>query len=229
VSQENFGSRCGFRDVLSIFPPVFGIGESMTQITVGILVTIAYAWSATVGAPVARADDATTTTAITDDADNGYDFAKGTRYWVLVGAYTQERTGDDQYLASVAVGRGFFFLDNAAIEAQVPVYVAHDDETAGGIGFQALARYHLINIERFSFYADILGGMLWTSDDFPTGGTNFNFTYAGGPGASWRMNHNTFLICGYRFQHVSNGYIEGRDRNPIMNSIGGYVGLTWHF
>ncbi len=157
------------------------------------------------------------------------DFPKGTQSFSLSGAYTQERTGESQYLASLNVARGFYFRDNAAVEVQAPIYFAHDEENASGIGLQAVARYHFFNVKHISFYADILGGILWTSEDFPTGGTEFNFTYAGGPGASFRLYANMQLMTGFRFQHVSNGFIEGRDRNPIMNSLGGYVGLSWLF
>jgi hypothetical protein len=156
-------------------------------------------------------------------------FAKGTQTWTLSGGYTTERTGESTYLANATIARGFYFLDNAAFDVQVPIYFAHDDEIAGGFGLQALARYHFLNVQRFSLYADILGGILWTSDDFPTGGTEFNFTYAGGPGASYRMTEHAHLLAGFRFQHVSNGFIEGRDRNPILNSLGGYVGVMWTF
>jgi hypothetical protein len=69
--------------------------------------------------------------------------------------------------------------------------------------------------------------VLLTTDDFPTGGTAFNFTYAGGPGASYKLREGMVLIGGLRFQHISNGFIDGRDRNPVMNSFGGYVGLSW--
>lgn len=156
--------------------------------------------------------------------------AKGTQSWSLTGGYTQERTGEEESLSNLTISRGYYFLNNVSIEAQVPIYFAHTEtEDAGGFGVQADARWHFLNIQRFSLYADILGGVLWTSEDFPTGGTEFNFTYAGGPGASFRLTDSTYLVAGYRFQHVSNGFIEGRDRNPIMNSLGGYVGVMWTF
>jgi opacity protein-like surface antigen len=156
-------------------------------------------------------------------------FRKGTQTWTLSGAYTQERTGDDQYLAAFTLGRGLYVIDNAALDVQMPIYYAHDEQSAAGIGLQAVARYHFLNINRFSLYGDILGGLLWTSDDFPAGGTELNFTYAAGPGASFQLNERVHIIFGYRFQHISNGFIKGRDRNPIMNSLGGYIGLLWTF
>jgi hypothetical protein len=157
------------------------------------------------------------------------DYVQGTNEWSIAGGYIQERTGNSTYLANVTLTRAVYVLDNTAVGVQVPVYFAHDDENAAGVGIQAMARYHFLNINRFSLFADILGGALYTTDDFPTGGTELNFTYAGGPGADFRLAPHLYLIAGFRFQHVSNGFIEGRDRNPILNSIGGYMGIKWTF
>ena len=154
-------------------------------------------------------------------------FPAGTEYFSLSGAFQNERTGEDTYLATVSAGFGRYFADNAAFEWQIVGYGAHDDEDAIGLGGNALLRYHFLNIDRFSLYGDALAGAFVLSDDFPTGGTALNFTYAGGPGASWRLHDGVYLTGGIRFQHVSNGFIAGRDRNPIFNSFGGYVGLSW--
>jgi hypothetical protein len=68
---------------------------------------------------------------------------------------------------------------------------------------------------------------MYTSDNFPNGGTPFNGTYAGGPGISWRLRDGLHLDTGIRFEHVSNGFYAGRNRNPVFNSFGGYLGLMW--
>jgi hypothetical protein len=73
----------------------------------------------------------------------------------------------------------------------------------------------------------VLVGILFTCDDFPTGGTDINGTYGGGPGISWRLREGLRLDTGLRFEHVSNGFYAGRDKNPIFNSFGGYIGLMW--
>jgi len=154
-------------------------------------------------------------------------FPKGTEYYRLQAAYQNERTGSDQHLGTVAVAAGHYFLDNAAVEFQFLGVYGHDDEDGFGVGINALARYHFINWGRLSLYGDVLGGTFWTSADFPTGGTELNFTYAGGPGLTYKIRDGFYVDGGIRFQHVSNFFIEGRDRNPIFNSFGGYVGLMW--
>jgi hypothetical protein len=160
-------------------------------------------------------------------------FPEGLKGWAYTGGWTQQRDGEDQYLANGTVTYTRYLHDNFAFDWQFIGYYAHDSTNepnttdAPGLGINALARYHLINKGRFSLYGDILGGVLWTSDDFPNGGTELNFTYAGGPGVSWEVKPNVHIVGGLRFQHVSNGFVEGRDRNPIMNSYGGYIGLMF--
>jgi hypothetical protein len=154
-------------------------------------------------------------------------FPKGTQFFSLSAAYQNERTGADIHLAMVTAGFGHYFLDNAAFELQLVGYQAHDEEDALGLGGNALARYHFLNFGAVSIYGDVLAGVFGTTNDFPTGGTCLNFTYAGGPGMDVRLQEGLYLDFGIRFQHVSNAFIEGRDRNPIFNSFGGYVGLMW--
>jgi len=165
--------------------------------------------------------------ATTSESESTAAFPRGTEYYRLQGSYQNERSGADEHLATIGVAAGHYFLDNAAFEFQFLGYNGHDEEDGFGVGINALARYHFINVGRFSLYGDVLGGIFWTSADFPTGGTELNFTYAGGPGLSYRIREGLYLDGGIRFQHVSNFYIQGRDRNPVFNSFGGYVGLMW--
>jgi hypothetical protein len=154
-------------------------------------------------------------------------FPEGMEYFGLHGVYQQERTGKSVAFANITASFGKYLLNNAAVEIQFLGYGTHDEEETIGAGVNALARYHLINIGRFSLYGDVLGGGLVTCDNFPTGGTGLNFTYAGGPGMSFKIKEGLYLDGGIRFQHISNFFIEGRDRNPILNSFGGYIGLMW--
>lgn len=176
--------------------------------------------------PILADDPATQEQPATQKKPNT-DFVKGTETFSLHVNYQNERTGEDIYLAAVTLGWSKYYINNGAIELQVVGYHGHDEEDSLGIGGNILGRYHFLNFGRLSIYGDVLAGLFVMSNDFPTGGTCLNFTYAGGPGLSYRLRDGLFLDGGMRFQHVSNGFIEGRDRNPIFNSVGGYVGLTW--
>jgi len=158
-----------------------------------------------------------------------HNFAAGTKAFTLATEYVRERRDSDIYLANVSAGYGYYFWDNIAFEIHGVGYYAYDDAPAIGGGASILARWHFLNIGRFSLYGDVLGGIMQLDGNFPNGGTHFNFTYQGGPGMAIQLRDSLFLIGGARFEHVSNGFIDGRDRNPIFNSYGGYIGLMWTF
>jgi len=192
-----------------------------------LFVSVATAYAQEPGTPSPATPAPATTPAATPPASTAA-FPKGTEYFTLAAGFQNERNGANEYLASVITGFGRYFWDNAGFELQVVGYHGHDgDDNTVGLGGNALARYHFLNFGRASIYGDVLGGVFLMSDNFPSGGTGFNFTYGGGPGLSWRLRDGLYLDGGLRFQHVSNGFVEGRDRNPIFNSFGGYVGLTW--
>lgn len=157
------------------------------------------------------------------------DLAKGTRTFTLSAGYVRERRDTHINLANAAAGFGLYVLDNVAVEVQVLGYRTFDEEPGAAIGSSLVGRWHFLNIDRFSLFGEVAGGLFQGTEDFPDGGTHFNFTYRGGPGASFKLNDGLYLIGAFNFQHVSNGFIEGRDKNPIFNSFGGHVGLMWTF
>jgi len=157
------------------------------------------------------------------------DFSKGTRAFTLSVEYVRERRNSDINLTYAVAGYGLYVLDNVALEIQGLAYRSYDGEPAPGVGANIVGRWHFVNWDRLSLYADVAGGVLFTGEDFPEGGTPYNFTYRGGPGASWRLNDGLFLMGGMHFQHISNAFIEGRDRNPIFNGFGAYLDLMWTF
>jgi hypothetical protein len=63
-------------------------------------------------------------------------------------------------------------------------------------------------------------GILYTSDEFPPGGTHWNFTQRYGFGAAIRLNRNLFLGISFRNLHVSNGKGFGHPRNPSFDGTG---------
>jgi hypothetical protein len=70
---------------------------------------------------------------------------------------------------------------------------------------------------------------MFASNPVPHEGTDFNFTTRVGLGATHRLNHNTHLIGGARWFHLSNARIHGGDQNPSINGVEWHLGLAWQW
>jgi hypothetical protein len=156
-------------------------------------------------------------------------FVEGARAFTLTGGYQFERTGEDIYLVNTTFSYDHYVYDYVAIGVQGVAYYGYEDEPALGAGLNIMARWHFLNYGKWSMYGDLVGGLFQLDENFPEGGTHFNFTYQAGVGMSLGLTDDLYLMGGLKFVHVSNGFIEGRDRNPVFNSYGGYVGLMWMF
>ena len=178
------------------------------------------------GAPALAADE---TTKPAEPAQPALPFDKGAKAFSLMGGCMVERTGEKEYLANVTAEYTKFVENGVGLGMQGVGYYGYDDEAAIGAGFNVIARWHFLRWERASLFGDILGGVMQLDNNFPDGGTHLNFTYQAGLGGTIQLHDSLHLIGGAKFTHVSNGFIEGRDRNPVFNSYGGYLGLMWTF
>lgn len=164
---------------------------------------------------IARADDLTL-------------FPAGTQTLSTELHYMTEYKGEPESLASVNLGLDWYLVDRAALGLELPVYLAHDEDgNTLGAGLDLVGRYHFLEAGKFTFFGDIGVGVMETADDWPAGGTRLNFTYMAGLGITYQLSQRISLIAGARYQHVSNANIEGRDRNPALNSFGGHIGLLF--
>ena len=109
------------------------------------------------------------------------------------------------------------------------------DDAAGG-GFSLLGRWRFHRGEKLSLYLEGGAGILQTSVSVPDGpaafeedGTHFNFTPQAGIGATYRLGKRTALTGGFRYLHISNASMSGRDENPGLDTVGGYLGLRFEF
>jgi hypothetical protein len=82
----------------------------------------------------------------------------------------------------------------------------------------------------WSVFGEASFGLLFAFDNVPDGGTGFNFLPRLGVGFTKQLDEDgTRLIAGLRWQHLSNGRIEGDERNPSRDSVMVWVGLMFPF
>lgn len=183
------------------------------------VVVLMVAWCA-----VARAEDVLRLDVVPKVA-----FAKGTWTLEVEGSYTPPIRFSTDDFATGTVGVGYYLLDNFSVTAMGHGFHVNQEagnDTDGG-GASLLLRWHLINLDRFSFYLDGGGGLVWTQDPVPTGGTTYNYTARAGGGISWRLKEDVYLLGGARYFHLSNGNQHGRENNPSFDGVEYYLGVMF--
>jgi Lipid A 3-O-deacylase (PagL) len=107
--------------------------------------------------------------------------------------------------------------------------MVQDGDDATAINPSAIFRWHFYNRERWSLFGDIGIGLLVSTDDVPSGGTSFNFTPKVGGGLTYKLweEHETRLVVGVRWHHISNARIAGDEANPARDAVALYAGLRW--
>ena len=103
---------------------------------------------------------------------------------------------------------------------------------AYGGGFVLNFRWHFINKDRYSVFAETGAGFQITSHEVPDTGSEFNFTPRAGMGMTWKIfpDRPTRLMFGARWQHVSNGRTQGgADRNPGKDNGVIYLSVMFPF
>jgi hypothetical protein len=159
-------------------------------------------------------------------------FDKGTFCVSLTGGYYSDVESPNERVNPYTLGANYYVRDDLALGVEVSGYVldAKDGfDDAGAAGANLTLRHHIFERGDFSTFLEVALGMIYADDEFPPGGTRFNFTEQFGVGVTYRLRDNVFVVGGGRFIHISNAYIHGRDQNPGVNALGGYVGLMLTF
>lgn len=159
-------------------------------------------------------------------------FEQGT--WTLElsgGTYDDVFTSDEKHNIGT-LGGGYYFADRHSVRAELTGWDldakdGNEDTTAfgGNLGL----RFHFLEYDRLTLFADGFVGFYYADRKFPPGGTHFNYTVGGGIGATFRVYQNVHLFGAARYLHASNARIHGGDENPSVDAFGGYVGVLFTF
>ena len=98
-----------------------------------------------------------------------------------------------------------------------PLLVQFEPTPLYGAGIApAVWRWNFLPLRRWSVFAELSMGGLWTTDPLPEGTQNVNFTAHWGGGVRWHTSSQDSVVFSYRFQHFSNG--NQLSTNPGVNS-----------
>jgi len=96
-------------------------------------------------------------------------------------------------------------------------------------GFSPLVRFEVIEREAWRIFVEVGPGVSWSDLEVPPRGTRFNYLFQGSAGLMRRIGRNASVTAAFRFLHLSNHFREGRDRNPDLEALGAYTGLSLSF
>ncbi|MEO1008346.1 MAG: acyloxyacyl hydrolase [Planctomycetota bacterium] len=153
---------------------------------------------------------------------------EGQRNWVFNGSVAANGEAlDTGFTASF----NEFIVDDIEYLLELGVWYFNEFESAdsGGISGSLGFRWHFINRQKWTAFADIGIGVLFATDTVPPEGTGFNFMPRAGVGVTRELYGDTRLIAGVRWHHISNARINGEARNPARDSPLLYVGVVIPF
>lgn len=106
-------------------------------------------------------------------------------------------------------------------------YFSQQGDDAFGANLTMIARWHFINRDAWTLFADAGVGLLASSDNVPPDGTGINFTPRVGIGMTARIDDGPArLVAGLRWHHISNARILGEDGNPSRDAPLVYFGIS---
>lgn len=96
-------------------------------------------------------------------------------------------------------------------------------------GLVTNVRWRLFDIPGGTLFGEFGPGISWSDTRTPPRGTSFNYLIQGTVGITRRVGTRSHLVTGFRWLHISNNSREGRSRNPDIEALGAYCGLSLGF
>lgn len=155
--------------------------------------------------------------------------AEGSKWWTVGAGVGGDFDGTDS--VNVFGTFGYFVVEDVELQGELGLwYFSQPGDDALGIAPVFNIRWHFLNRDTWTLYADVGIGILAATDDVPSGGTSFDFTPRLGIGWTQQLTDSgTRLVLGARWQHFSNARIFGDDDNPGLDEGMLYAGIMFPF
>jgi hypothetical protein len=96
-------------------------------------------------------------------------------------------------------------------------------------GIAPLVRWRVVDRGRWAMFAELGPGVSWSDVPTPPRGTKFNYLFQGSVGFLRQLGAGRRASFGVRFLHLSNNEREGVDRNPDLEMLGPFGGISFSF
>lgn len=140
-------------------------------------------------------------------------FIKGSRYWSLATSASRDYSLGSVYLTQIHVN--YYFAHNLAISYGGEIGYINGKRTKGGVigGPQIGLRWHFVKIQKWSIYMEGLVGAVAQQQPLTEQSLRFNFDLEPGGGFSYSLNQKMLLQSGFRWHHLSNARVRGKEHN----------------
>ena len=163
----------------------------------------------------ASTDLSPTVSAAMDDAVRGTTdpFAKGMRYWSITAGASRDTSIGTMPLTQININQ-YVAHRLALVYGGMFGYINAQRTPAGVlIGPDLGLRWQWIAAGRWSTYLEGLVGAVWQTEPLTEQSLRFNFDLQPGTGATYRLNERTLVQGGFRWHHLSNARVRGKDHN----------------
>ncbi|MFG0325765.1 MAG: acyloxyacyl hydrolase [Phycisphaerales bacterium JB037] len=154
-------------------------------------------------------------------------YGKAGQEWLTLGAGAAHNFDDATDMNLFASWSRFLADDFEWMWEGGAWYFAQRDDNAFGANLTMVTRWHFVNRDAWTVFADAGVGLLTTTDNVPAAGTSLNFTPRVGIGMTARLDDGPArFVAGLRWHHVSNARIFGEDSNPSRDAGFIYFGIS---
>jgi lipid A 3-O-deacylase len=153
---------------------------------------------------------------------------KGSWRWGIHGGYAEGTSRRENEIILLGVEFDYFIAEDLSLD--VGLNLLDITQTGGNTdGFNATLqlRWHAIAKEDWSFFLEGGAGLLFTEDNVPSDGSDFNFTPQAGLGFTFDAGDSARWLIGLRWYHISNA--NSHRSNPGRDSVMLWVGMTFPF
>ncbi|MBI3265139.1 MAG: acyloxyacyl hydrolase [Acidobacteria bacterium] len=148
---------------------------------------------------------------------------------MLVEAWDKNGSSETLGGGTITLGRAFRGHSMAMLEA-IFLRVSEDGLPDPYLaGFSLVLRRRVYEAGPASVFVEGGPGISFADAPTPAGGTRVNYLIQTGFGTMVQVSPGTHVVLGARYLHVSNNSLAGRNRNPDIQTVGGYLGVILRY
>ncbi|NUM70840.1 MAG: acyloxyacyl hydrolase [Ignavibacteriaceae bacterium] len=140
----------------------------------------------------------------------------------------------ETFIPNNNTGINYQLRDFLSAGAEFSVFLPSDDfNSTAGFAIRPFFRFYPVNNDIWNIYFESGAGLIYTTEEFPLptdrdvrGGLKLNGITKYGLGAAISVSGNYFISCSIKHLHISNGNVQGQERNPSHDSNGFYLSIS---